>query len=640
MKKKYDKDYKLLIEKLNDLFEIDKDKNEKEENPAEQLKGIIVEKHKQIENIPTEELKKIKAKVKLGVTDIDYLTEKEKFQLEDINKNKKLSYKQAVWRMVGEIDSKKIMENYEKFMQNNEIFRTVYLYKGLEEPVKVIYANREKTFPIHDIRNVNYEKQNFLIKNILAAEARREYNVESDATLRLQGFLTGANEMLVVISVYANLPCPMGIREILYQIFEGMRPDNSNVPVADEKTIRQMNEQLRKKSVDYWKELMRPTGKSLTVPGETTGTDIIGNKRYEKIVLYQEVGEELTTKITEYCKKSGTSVKALFLYAWADLLGRYHNEENPIMAVACNGEKMNIIPVKISRNPKNHDRIHDIDSQLTQSEKYSSCAVSDVEAAVGVKFTEYFRMLHNFMEFNELDDLGKNNGDIAAINGIQADDTDINLFVSYQMFENNVMLTYTSKGGILELMLDNLHELFLEELSELMIPNSARFDKKTFIKVDDTDEAKLYKIRVAQIALYLKNAGIFNSITVEEIMKLAEYCKLRTYLAGDAVITEKSQLSKIYILGEGKMEESRMADDGMVKSLRIVKKGSILGVESLFAGGEAPTTYTVLSTQAKIVEIDKDILTEALRRKPEGWIALLEKENDQKRKLQRLWTMV
>ena len=48
--------------------------------------------------------------------------------------------------MVGDIDRNKIMENYEKFMTNNEIFRMVYLYKGLAEPVKVIYANREKRF--------------------------------------------------------------------------------------------------------------------------------------------------------------------------------------------------------------------------------------------------------------------------------------------------------------------------------------------------------------------------------------------------------------------------------------------------------------------------------------------------------------
>lgn len=635
MKRRYDKDYQELIEKLNDLFMMDK--NEGESN-VEPLRGIIVEKRKLIEDMPLEELNKVKSKVRLGVTDIDYLDEKEKFRLTDIIKNRKMNYKQAVWRMVGDIDRNKIMENYEKFMTNNEIFRMVYLYKGLAEPVKVIYANREKTFPIHDIKNLNYAKQNFLIKNILAAEARREYNVESDVPLRLQGFLTGSSEMLVVISMYADLPCPMGMREILYQIFEGMRSDNSNVPVADEKTLRQMNEQLRQKSLEYWKNLFTPLGKKLTIPGESK--ENADDKAQKKLVLYQEIGEDITTLMIDYCKKNNITVKALLLYAWADLLGRYHNEENPIVALVQKGERMNIIPVRISRNKKNYERIQKIDVQIAQSPKNSGCTVSDIETAVGIHFDKYFRMVHHFEEFEELDDLETGAGEVKDINGIQPEDISINLFINYQMLDKNMILTYTSKGGIFELMLGNLHEIFVDELSTLLLPDSARFDKKTFIKVDDSDEEKLRKIRIAQIALYLKNAGIFDAITVDEIMKLAEYCKLKTYLSGDMVVTEKSKLSKLYIIGEGKMEESRMAMDGMVKSLRIAKEGSIFGVESLFPGGEAHTTYTVVSAQVKIVEIDNAILTEALRRKPEGWIALLEKENDQKSKIQRLWTMV
>ena len=444
--------------------------------------------------------------------------------------------------------------------------------------------------------------------------------------------------MLVVISMYTNLPCPMGMREILQQIFEGMRSDNSNVPIADEKTLRQMNEQLREKSVSYWKNLMTPLGKSMTIPGENK--EKRNEKEQENLILHQEINPELTALITDFCKKNNISVKSLFLYAWGDLLGRYHNEENPVVAVAHKEEKMNIIPVKISRDKHNHERIREIDTQLAQASKYCGCTIKDIEAALGIQFKEYFRVVHNFVEFDELDDLEEGNGDIRDINGMTPEDTSINLFVNYQMLDKSMILTYTSKGGIYELMLDNLHEILTDELSNLLLPDSAKFDKKTFIKVDDSDEEKLRKIRIAQIALYLKNAGIFDSITVEEIMKLAEYCKLKVYLSGDMVVTEKSEVSKLYFIGEGKMEESRMAADGMVKSLRIAKEGSIFGMESLFSGEGAYTTYTVVSPQVKIVEIDNNVLTEALRRKPEGWIALLEKEFEQKCKLQRLWTMV
>lgn len=52
---------------------------------------------------------------------------------------------------------------------------------------------------------------------------------------------------------------------------------------------------------------------------------------------------------------------------------------------------------------------------------------------------------------------------------------------------------------------------------------SLKFDKNAFIKVTDTDEEKMYKIQ----------------------------------------LTQKSSISKRYILGDGKMEESMTAADGM-----------------------------------------------------------------------------
>lgn len=636
MSEKYDENYQHIMEKLNDGST--PEKGEAEKNMVSSVEKTDGSQKK--EKTPLEESKKENSAVKKMVR----LDEQEKFQLTDIIKHRKLSYKQAIWRMVGEINTKKIMENYEKLMSKNEVLRTVYRYKAVSQPMKVVYESREKTFPIHDIRNLNNQKQNNLMKNILAAEARRECDLETDSPLRLQGFLVGDDEMMVVISLYTQFSCSMGMRDVLLQIFEGMRSDNSNVPVADEKVLQKMNDQLRDKDVNYWKKLLTPLGKSLAIPGENKenrNENEAGKKNeQEKLVLHQEINAELVGTIKDYCGKNGVSVKAFFLSAWGNLLGRFQGEENPVVAVAQKEEKMNVIPVTMKQGKLHPDRIKEIDAQLAQSSKYCGCSISDIEEAMGIQFREYFRVVHNFVEFDEFDDLEMGNGSIRNINAMSPEDTDINLFINYQILDKSIMLTYTSKGGINELMLDNLHEILEDELSNLFATDQTKFDKKTFIKMDDTVEEKLRKIRIAQIALYLKNTGIFGSISVEEIMKLAEYCKQKVYLSGDMVVTEKSKLSKLYILGEGKMEESRMAVDGMVKSLRIVKEGALFGVESLFEDGEACTTYTVVSPQVKIIEIENNIFTEVLRRKPEGWIALLQKEFEQKVKIQRLWTMV
>lgn len=616
---RYDKDYQNVVEQLNEAFM--KDRNDQEEE-------VLVQKRNLVKEMPTEEKKTIKDKLGQGIQNISYLDEKEKQLLEDVQEHRRLNYKVTVWKMTGIVNMKKVMSAYTKLTQENEAFRTVYLYKGLEYPVRVVYEAKELTFPIHDLRNMSREKSNLIIRSVMAAESRREYNMETDAPCCIRGYLTALDELVAVVSIYPYLPYPMGMREMMYRIFPDMKMEADNIANVNDKTLRRMYEQLQSKSMDYWKGLLDNPGKRLTLPGEKTDIQGRDGQYQQRAILYKELGDKLTGQITEFAQARKISGQTVFLYAWAQILGRYHDENNPVLAKVCNGEHLHIMPVRVDRTKPKEEALHELETQMAQSKQYTGCTTADIEKATGMEFAQYFRMLQDFEGLNE-----------KAEEAFYTDDSDINLCISYQRKECNIIMNYVSRSGVPEMMLDNIHELFLEMLEELLQSGSTRFDKKTYIKIDDSDEERLNKLRLAQIALYLKNTGIFDTMTVEGIMKLAEYCTLRTYLESDTIITEQTRSNVIYIIGDGRLEESRMDMEGMVKSLRIAKTGNVFGIESLFDGAVAHSTYTVAGPQARIVEIDRDILKEALRRKPQGWITLLEMENDQKCKLQRLWTM-
>lgn len=632
----YEEDYRSLISKLNGAYVANR--NAKTANLVA-FEKLDAEKQKMIKDMPEEEIQKIGEKVRFQITDICYLSQEEKQLLQEIKNGRKANYRQVAFRLVGNVDSEQIMKQYNRNLRDEPVFRTFYLYKGLQQPVRIVYENRESAFPIHDIRRMDHEEQTVLIKNVLAAEMRREFDIEKDPVFRIQGYLTGTKEMRVIISIYPYIPYPTGINGMIYRILKGMTPQISDIPVVDEKILEKMNQELRTESIAYWKKVMLPLPKSMAIPGEGRESEGTNQMILGKTFLYKELGREMVEGLTLFCEKNQVSVKAVLLYAWGNLMGRYHDEKAPLMAVAQSGERMDCFPVRIARDGDEKASLGAIDHQLKEAVRHSNCTIREMESETGISFAEYFRMIHSFVEFSELDDGETGENQIREIHGIRREDSDINLFISYHLYDNNIGIHYFSKGGMVESILDNLHELFLNELSVILSLNQEKFDKKSFIKVSDTDEEKLYKIKVAQIALYLKESGIFEAVSVEEIMKFAQCCRLKTYLSNDVVVSEKSQISNLYIIGEGKLEESMTAVDGMVKSLRILKKGGVFGVESLFSSAMAGNSYTVVSTQAKIVEIDSEVLTEVLRQKPEGWIALLEKEHDQKSKLQRLWTM-
>lgn len=636
MAERYDEEYWYFISKLKDSFSQNRNDRSVNLTVFDRLKP---EKRKLIEDMPLEELERIASKVSADVKDIDYLTQDERLLLGEIKEGRKQKYKQVVCRLKGKIQIKQIMDGYAKMMQEQQIFRTFILHKGLKNPVKVVYESAEKVFPIHDLRNLSRDRQIFVMKNVLASQARHDFNIETDPVLRIQGYLTGPREILVMISVYPYLTYSVGIRGMLYKIFGGMDAENATMPGVDDESLRQMNEELERKSIAYWTDLLLPLPKSMTVPGEERQTKTLSRSYREKTCLYKELNEELVECLTAFCAQKGISLKAVFLYAWAELLGKHQDEDQPLLLVAQSGERMNLFPVKIARGKDALEMPDEIDRQLEQSLKFSNCTIHDIETAVGISFSEYFRMVHNFMEFKELDDLESGKVNVSTIGGVNTDDISVNLCINYHLFENNIGMNYIAGKGFIEIIIDRLHNLFLDVLATILSLDQIRFDKKSFIKVDDTDEEKLEKIKLAQTGLYLKESGIFEELSVEEIMTLAKYCRLRAYLAGDVVLQEKSRNSNIYIVGDGNLEESKEALDGMVKSLRIIKKGSVFGIESLFREGKAPTTYTALSSQVRIVEIDKDVLSEVFRRKPDGWLTLLQKENDQKCRLQQLWTM-
>lgn len=636
LEKQYDVDYQKIINQLNDEFQKNQNSTQSTESA---FVDILPDQNMILEKLPKSELIKIRRKLQSNVEEIDLLTQDEKDLLNKINESESHHYKTVVLKLTGEIDTKKIMKNYAEYIRRNKAFRTVYFHKGMQNPVKVIYESSNASFPICNIQKYDDKKQKALMVNILAAQSRREYDIEKDGICNLCGYIIKSYELLVVISLCPKSRDHIDVIGMIREIFADLKTKGENIKMVTEEALDRMNEQLNEKNVNYWKTIFGPSPKHLQLPCEKSGEYALGKTYYEKVVSYKEVGEELTDKIDSFCQNNGISVKSLFLYAWADLLGKYNHENEAVLALAQSGTEMKIIPVRILCDNDKITGCKQIDRQLELAVKYGECDVADVERGTGIQFDEYVSMVQNFTGFLNPEDSGENDMSFREIDFIQPSDTKINLFVNYQLLESGIMITYTSKNGIFEFVLDKLHELLMDEVTALLSNENVAAKKAIFIHVDDTEEEKLHKITRAQIALCLKNSGIFDAITIEEIIKLAEYCSIRTCLTGDTVLNENTRPDKLYIVSDGKLEESRMALDGMVKSIRIVKNGAIFGQESLFDCKEAGSTYTVVSSQAKIVEMDKDIMVEVLRRKPEGWIALLEKEYDQKCRLQRLWTL-
>ena len=98
------------------------------------------------------------------------------------------------WFLKGNIDLKEIMDSYNKLIKDMEILRCAYIYKDISHKAEIIYKHKYTTFPVSDVSKMSDKEHLNLIENVLATEARREYNPERDSVLKLKGFITKKTE--------------------------------------------------------------------------------------------------------------------------------------------------------------------------------------------------------------------------------------------------------------------------------------------------------------------------------------------------------------------------------------------------------------------------------------------------------------
>lgn len=595
--------------------------------------------HPLLGKINAQELYKVRLKTLGEIEDICYASKEVCAQLKKITNGQDCYYKQLIWSIHGKIDTTRIMNQYSQAIKEMVLLRTIYLYRQLTQPIQIVYSPQKQTFPIHDLTQTPYHDQVNLIKNTLAANARKPYNPEIDIPFKIQGFKVSSNQLIVILSLYVGFGFNENIYSLLTRIFKGMTPDKKQTPIAIGDTVKQINESITKQNLSYWSQLLYPLPPRTKVPGLSLTSSIKKHYHQNKFRIYRELSTSLTEQLTQYSKSHELTLTDILLTAWGNLLNKYYHLNETILAMTGCGELLSLFPIKVKNIGSYSDRLDYVHTQLTNAVKYSTCKQEQLEDLLKIKFKEYFSMIHHFIELkelNELDDLGMYNQYIEG-NAYETNDTDLN--INYHLFDDHIGLHYIINHSFLEIVIDNLHALYIDELNQILCDEKNVPTKGDFFEVNDTTQDKLRKLEIAQIALYLKNSGLFEMLSVEHIMQLAEECTLTSYMANDIIFSEKQPCDQLAIIGEGLIEENRMANDGLIRSLRLLKKGDIFGIESLLEKPLSLSTYEVICPQAKIVLIDRNLILEIFKIKSDFWIHLLEKGFTEKDKLQQLWMM-
>ena len=598
------------------------------------------------------DLYQLRLRCRPHIESMSWMSNREEKIVSYIQRGERTRFRQEVWMVTGEIDTQEILENYNKTVERVKAFRTYFMYQNLSRGVKVVNEPERSSFPIVNLKDFEDKKREHYIGSFLLAEARREYDPEQDAAVKLHGFLMDDNRMIVVTSVYPSVQLDMDIHSILLFVCRGLHLTQkagtinslrSAVSKATDRGANKAGKQTElvdrervEKSLSYWTEFLSPLERTLSIPGEVTAEREVGRSS-----AYKEISSVLQTEIIKFCRQNQISEKTLFLTTFAKLLCSYQNVSEPVLAVAENGERMNWIPIRFFAKESLTFNEEKIRTQIQEGIKNSTCTTDELSKAMGVRMQEHFRVLHNFIQFDKKDV----EDDRKVVAGELLDENEGSLEtalkINYFCIGDSMKINYIyQKKRFYDEGIDKLHQIFLHMLEEIIAFQEPKFDKNSYISEADSDAEKIRKLEVAQRALYIQQTELFNDCTVEELMKLADSCRHIRYSSNDVVLDENKKICEVGILAEGRLEESRTDRDGIKKSVSLLKPKTVFALESLCDNNENKFTYTVASNEAKVVWIERDVLMDFLNHHPDNWKSIVEVLCESSNRMKMLWITV
>ena len=121
----------------------------------------------------------------------------------------------------------------------------------------------------------------------------------------------------------------------------------------------------------------------------------------------------------------------------------------------------------------------------------------------------------------------------------------------------------------------------------------------------------------------LQEISLFADLDIALLQQLANYSRIRSYLADEVVFHEGDALPVgLHVLMSGRLRMTKIAASGKETILRILPAGEVFAAPALFGNGQAPATVAAIAP-ATVLTLDRQALLDGFAQTPELALHLL-----------------
>ncbi|SDY51636.1 non-ribosomal peptide synthetase [Lachnobacterium bovis] len=333
-------------------------------------------------------------------------------------------FEQNYLTIKGDISFENLKEAYKKVIENNDIFRTVFLYDNLESTYQVVKSAQamDYIFEKEDISKEPKENQNHIIASYCKEDKQRGFDLQRGPLMRVKAFKTTENVWKLVWSDHHILMDGMCLAMLLDKFTAYYNALCEGAEIIDDKVFQYedyivwLEDQDISKAKEYWKNEVIDFEKTKELYKGGAKDDTTQNE------YKQHLEKDVVNKLQRIASKNGVTLNALMQAAWAITLMRYKDTKDVIYGSVVSGRSVPIadvdkmiglfistlpIRIKAAKDAVFVDVAKQMMEKCANAEINSYCPLSEIQ-----KFTEYGSTLfdHIFV-FENFDFLNANNSD-------------------------------------------------------------------------------------------------------------------------------------------------------------------------------------------------------------------------------------
>ena len=224
-------------------------------------------------------------------------------------------------------------------IESNPIFRTVFNWKDLSQPVQIVLKTRPIGLNVHDWKNQSQEEQDRRIEDFMREDRQRLFDLAKGPLMRFTLLELGERRWYFIWSYHHILFdgwCLSHIMTDFYLAYAALR-DGRSLPHSTrppyKSYIAWLAKQDKKKAQTFWSGLLMGFDTPTPLPWDHKPKESAINIAKREITISPAV----TALLQDFARSRRITMSTLVQAAWAILLHRYSNNADIVFGATVSG---------------------------------------------------------------------------------------------------------------------------------------------------------------------------------------------------------------------------------------------------------------------------------------------------------------